>query len=149
MQSVEKQIDLLYSDCNTVAYQALKELEKISAQNNTLYPFMSRFIEMIDHSKSYVRNRGLCLIACNAKWDIDCKIDKIIGKYLEHIKDIKPITVRQCIKYLPIIAKYKPGLSGDIIRALENANISTYPDSMQLLIYKDIQTALKELDYNY
>ncbi len=47
------------------------------------------------------------MIAYNAKWDKDNKIDEIIDKYLKHIQDVKSITARQCIKLLPMIAKRK------------------------------------------
>lgn len=48
-------------------------------------------------------------------------------------------------KLLPIIVKYKPELRNDIIAALHKADICIYDDSMQLLVYKDIQKALKEI----
>lgn len=66
-------------------------------------------------------------------------------KYLEHITDVKPITARQCIKLLPIVAKYKPDLKNDILSVLHKADISIYDDSMQPLVYKDIQKSLKEI----
>ena len=144
-KDIIKQIDLLYSRDNSKAYQALKVLEEMSKENNDIYLYMSRFIEMINHTNSYVRNRGLLLIAYNAKWDIDCKIDEIIDEYMKHITDIKPITARQCIKALVIIAKYKSDLKSDIITALKKADISLYSDSMQSLVYEDIQAALSEL----
>ena len=75
----------------------------------------------------------------------DITIDEIIDKYLRHITDVKPITARQCIKLLPIIAKYKPELRNDIISALHKANICIYDDSMRPLVCKDIQKALKEI----
>ncbi len=79
------------------------------------------------HTKHYrcyrknVRNRTrrLTLIAYNAKWDKDNKIDEIIDEYLKHIEDVKPITARQCIKLLPMIAKNKPELKEDIVWALQ------------------------------
>ena len=74
---------------------------------------------MLDSDNCYVRTRGLTLLAYNAKWDKDYKIDEIIDKYLRHITDVKPITARQCIKMLPIIAKYKPELRKDIQKALK------------------------------
>ena len=64
---------------------------------------------------------------------------------LKHITDTKPITARQCIKQLPVIAKYRPELRDDILSALHKADISVYEDSMQPLIYKDIQKAIKEI----
>ncbi|MEY8391987.1 SufBD protein [Lachnospiraceae bacterium 45-W7] len=106
---------------------------------------MDRLSDMLDNDNSYIRTRGLTLIAYNAKWDKNYKIDEIIDKYLKHITDVKPITARQCIKLLPVIAKDKPKLRNDILSALQKANICIYDDSMQALVYKDIQKALKEI----
>ena len=100
---------------------------------------------MLDSDNSYIRTRGLTLLAYNAKWDEDYKIDEIIDKHLKHITDVKPITARQCIKLLPVIVKYKPELKNDILYALYKANVSVYDDSMQPLVYKDIQKVLKEI----
>ncbi|MFS6554834.1 hypothetical protein VPJ68_04950, partial [Parabacteroides distasonis] len=92
-----------------------------------------------------VRTRGLTLLAYNAKWDKNYKIDEIIDKYLKHITDVKPITARQCIKLLPMVAREKPELRTDICSTLQKADVSFYDDSMQPLVYKDIQKALKEI----
>lgn len=100
---------------------------------------------MLDSDNSYIRTRGLTLLAYNEKWDKEYKVDEIIDEYLKHITDVKPITARQCIKFLPIIAKHKPELKNDILSALNKANISIYDYSMQPLVYKDIQKALKEI----
>ena len=136
---------LLLDKNNNVAYKALQLLQKESEERNCVYPYMDRLSDMLDSDNSYIRTRGLTLLAYNAKWDKDNKIDEIIDKYLKHITDIKPITARQCIKLLPIIAEYKPELKNDILSALHKANISIYGDSMQSLIHKDIQKALNEI----
>lgn len=137
--------ELLFDKNNTVAYKALQELQKESEETDCVYPYMDRLSEMLDSDNSYIRTRGLALIAYNAKWDKDYKIDEIIDNYLKHITDIKPITARQCIKLLPIIAKYKPELRNDVFSALHQANVYIYDDSMQPLVYKDIRKALKEI----
>lgn len=64
---------------------------------------------------------------------------------MEHITDVKPITARQCIKQLPVIARYKPELRNDILQTLEKADISFYGGSMQPLVYKDIRRAVEEI----
>ncbi len=61
-------------------------------------------------------------------------------------KDVKPITGRQCIKLLPMLAKNKPELKCDIVSALQKADIFIYADSMQSLVYKDIQNSLAEIE---
>jgi len=46
---------------------------------------------------------------------------------------------------LPVIAKDKPELKDDILSALHKADSSFYEDSMQPLVYKDTQKAIKEI----
>ncbi len=143
--NVAETFELLFNKNNNVAYKALKELQKESEKTNCIYSYMDRLSDMLDSDNSYIRIRGLVLLAYNAKWDKDCKIDEVIDEYLKHITDVKPITARQCIKLLPIIAEYKPELKTDILSALHNANISIYDDSMQSLVYKDIQKSIKKI----
>lgn len=137
--------ELLFDKNNNTAYKALQELRKLSETSDSVYPYMDKFFDMLDDDNSYIRTRGLTLIACNSKWDKDYKLDEIIDKYLKHITDVKPITARQCIKLLPVIAENKPDLKADIISALKKADISFYANSMQPLVYKDIQRSLKEI----
>ena len=129
--NIAETFELLFDKNNNVAYKALQILQKESEETDCVY--------------SYIRTRGLTLLAYNAKWDKDYKIDEIIDKYLKHITDVKPITARQCIKLLPIVAKHKPELKNDILSALNKASISIYDDSMQQLVYRDIQKSLKEI----
>lgn len=143
--NIAETFELLFDKNNNVAYKALQELQKESEKTNAVYVYMDRLGDMLDSDNSYIRTRGLVLIACNARGDIDNKIDEIIDEYLKHITDVKPITARQCIKLLPMIAREKPELRNDICSALQKADISFYDDSMQPLVYKDIQKVLKEI----
>lgn len=144
--NVPAAFERLFDKNNQTAYEALKELQAESERSDTVYPYMDRLGEMLSSGSSYLRTRGLTLIACNARWDTDYKIDEIIDKYLEHITDPKPITARQCIKLLPMIAKDKPELRKDIVSALHRADITIYPASMRPLVYKDLQKALEEIE---
>jgi hypothetical protein len=146
MENVTELIERLYSKDAKDAYEALQLLETESEKSNDVYKFFDRFAELIEDSNSHRRTRGLILIAANAKWDTEYKIDEIIDEYLKHILDEKPITSRQCIKALPNIAKYKPELVDCIIEALRKADTEIYKDSMQLLVYKDIMSALKKIN---
>lgn len=143
--NIAKTFESLFDKNNNVAYKALQELLKESEETDCVYPYMDRLSDMLDNDNSYIRTRGLTLLAYNAKWDKDYKFDEIIDKYLKHITDVKPITARQCIKLLPLVAKYKPELKNDILSALHKANICVYGDNMQPLVYKDIQKALNEI----
>lgn len=97
-------IEGLNSGDDKYAYRCLKLLEEESSRSDTVYPFFDTLVEMLDDPKSYVRTRALILVAANARWDTGNRIDEIIDSYLKHILDDKPITARQCIKALPLIA---------------------------------------------
>ena len=143
--STAEAFELLFDKDNKTADKALQELQKESEETDHVYPYMDRLSDMLESDNSYIRTRGLTLLAYNARWDRDNKIDEIIDGYLKHITDVKPITARQCIKLLPMIAKDKPELKEDILSALHKADVSFYEDSMRPLVYKDIQKALKEI----
>jgi uncharacterized protein (UPF0332 family) len=128
------------------AYACLKQLESKSVCSDAVYAYFDDFAAMLDSPNSYIRTRGLRLIAANAKWDKDNKIDEIIDVYLKHIMDEKPITARQVIKALPNIAKHKPGLVRDICDALRKANPGIYQSTMQPLVSQDIFQALKAIE---
>jgi hypothetical protein len=146
MENITELIEKLYSKDDKAAYKALQLLEAESEKSNDVYKFFDRFVELIEDNNSYRRTRGIILIAVNAKWDTENKIDEIIDEYLKHILDEKPITSRQCIKVLPNIAKYKPELVEYITEALRKADTKIYKDSMQALVYKDIMSALKKIN---
>lgn len=143
--NIEENFALLFDKNSNAAYKALQILQKESEKTKRVYFYMDKLADMMDSENSYIRTRGLTLIAYQAKWDTDNKIDEIIDKYLKHIQDVKPITARQCIKLLPVIAKNKPELKNDMILALQKADIFIYADSIQPLIYKDIQNSLAEM----
>lgn len=146
-EKVEELLEFLTSRNNSQAYQALKALEEMSAESSCLYPHMDKFLAMVSSGNSYVRTRGLALVAHNAKWDVDDKIDGIIDGYLEHITDEKPICARQCIKLLPLLAKAKPALAPKIVSALRDANVARYPDCMRPLVQKDTRDSLLAIEH--
>ncbi|MCK9524712.1 MAG: SufBD protein [Limnochordia bacterium] len=143
MPSIQELVDGLTDDDDQRAYRCLRQLEEKSTHSAEVYQYFDTFAEILQSTNSYIRTRGMILIAANARWDTDCKIDEIIDAYLKHIHDDKPITARQCIKALPSIVKNKPELRQDIKAALLRANPMKYEDSMQPLIVKDIEKSLE------
>ena len=142
---LEQLVKELYHKDAKKAYEALKELQAKSLESNAVYPFLDEFGEMLLNENSYIRARGAKLIAANARWDSDYKIDEWIDEYLKHITDVKPITARQCIQALPTLIQYKPDLKETAAKALKKANTSIYPDSMRPLVEKDISQTLQKL----
>lgn len=146
LTNIAETFELLADKNNNIAYKALQALQKECEESDQVYNYMDQLADMMESDNSYIRTRGLTLIAYNARWDIDHKIDEIIDEYLKHIKDVKPVTARQCIKLLPMIAKNKPELKDDIVSALQKGDISIYADSMQSLVKKNIQSSLAEIE---
>ena len=69
-------VEALRSKDETKAYQCFKLLEKESSDTDHVYPFFDLFADMIEDENSYVRTRGLLLIAANARWDTENKIGR-------------------------------------------------------------------------
>lgn len=139
------QINMLINSDNKQAYSVFKELLALSEKSDILYPYFNRFVEMMNNQdNSYIRTRGLRLIAYNSRWDVDNQVNNIIHEWLKYIEDVKPITARQCIKDTIIIARNKPELVDEILDALEEFH-TIYDESMQNLIYKDRQKAIRQI----
>jgi len=136
--------DLYLKDANA-AYSALKQLLSECEQNEEVYDFFEKFAEMIGDKNSYIRTRGLLLVSACAKWDSENKINEIIGDFLEHVTDEKPITARQCIQVIPNIVYYKPELKEEVISVLKKADVSKYKESMAPLIIKDINSVMEQI----
>ena len=100
---------------------------------------------MMSNPKSYIRTRGITLIAANVKWDEDNRFDEIVAEYLRHVEDDKPITARQCIQTLPTLIRYKPYLKPEVEHALRSISYGKYKESMQSLIQRDVQKVLEEI----
>lgn len=78
---IAEALEALSDKNNTIAYKALQELQKASEETASVYPYMDRFSQMLDSENSYIRTRGLVLLAYNAKWDKDYKIDEILDEF--------------------------------------------------------------------
>ena len=142
---ISEKFELLFNKDNNIACKTMLELSEESDRSDSLYPYMDRMGAMLLSDNSYIRTRGLTLIAHNVKWDNENKIFGILPEFLKHLADEKPIVTRQCVKLLPIIARDKPVLKDIILSALKSTDISFYKDTMRPLIYKDIQEAISEI----
>lgn len=120
-----------------------------SRDTDEWYAFFDTFAELLDHPKSLVRNRAICILAANAQWDDENRFDSILPDFLTHITDEKPITARQCIKALSQVGLAKPQHIPRILLDLRNADLSKYKDSMRPLIEKDIAEIEKTLTNIY
>jgi len=117
-----------------------------SLQSNKWYKYFDDVAFLLNHPKSLVRNRVLCILAANIQWDVKNSFDSILTDFLSHITDEKPITARQCIKALVQVGKAKKMYIPKIIEKLKNADLSKYKESMRPLIEKDIKETLRSLE---
>ena len=109
-----------------------------SQETDEWYEYFDDFASLLNHPKSFVRNRVLYILAANAQWDEENRFDLIISDFLAHITDEKPITARQCIKALAQIGSAKPQYVPVILSCLRNADLSKYKDSMRPLDRKSV-----------
>ena len=131
---------------NKVAYQALEYLEQASQMDDHVYQHFAELASLLEHPHSYVRTRGLLLIAANIQWDAQGQFDAIAENYCQHIMDAKAITARQCLQSLCRIIPYKPHLQPLFVKMLRDADFSGYADSMQPVLEKDRAAAFALLD---
>ena len=92
-----------------------------------------------------MRNRALHILAANARWDEENRMDAILPGFLSHITDDKPITVRQRVQALAELGAAKPQYIPEILRSLESADLSKYKGSMRPLIERDIAATIDAL----
>ena len=109
------------------------------------YKYFTAFATLLNHPKSFVRNRVLYILAANAQWDEENRFDAILDDFLAHVTDEKPITARQCIKALAQVGTAKPQYIPRILACFHSADLSKYKDSMRPLIEKDVAEAEKAL----
>ena len=116
-----------------------------SQDTDVWYKHFNTFASLLNHPKSYVRNRVLNIIAANVQWDKENYFDVILDEYLAHVTDEKPITARQCIKALAQVGKARPEYIPRIIECFCKADLSKYKDSMRPLIEHDMAETKKTL----
>lgn len=116
-----------------------------SREADTWYEYLNGFAALLEHPKSYVRNRALHILAVNARWDAENRLNALLPAFLSHITDEKPITARQCVQALAELGTAKPQYIPEILRSLENADLSRYRDSMRPLIERDIAETIAAL----
>ena len=109
-----------------------------SRETDAWYEYFDTFTSLLNHSKSLVRNRALHILAANARWDEDNRVDAILPEFLRHVTDEKPITARQCIQALAQVGLAKPQYIPQILDCFHNADLSKYEDSMRPLMEKDM-----------
>ena len=135
-------VEWLSEKDDKIRYSALLLLQYRSFSSNDVYPFWDVFQSKLTSENSYQRSIGLMLIAENAKWDMENKLDTAMDAFLVHLNDEKPITVRQCIQALCKIIPYKGHLHFKIANALMSIQLANVNDTMRKSTLLDILNVL-------
>ncbi|MBU5625822.1 SufBD protein [Oscillibacter sp. MSJ-2] len=138
-------VSLLTGKDAGAAYASLLALEAESRESDAAFGWFDEFAAMLTHRSGFVRMRGLRLVAANARWDREGKVDRALGDYFACMEDPKPIVARQCIQHLWLIGEARPDLRPEMVRALRQAEPSRYAQSMAPLVEADRREALERL----
>lgn len=135
-------VEWLSSKDDNIRYQAFLILQNRSLFFDDVYPQWNTFRNKLNSDHSYQRSIGLMLIAENAKWDTEGKVEETLEECLLLLNDEKPITIRQCIQSLGKIAFFKPGLNDQITSRLISINLMDIKETMRKSILLDLLNVL-------
>ena len=88
-EQIAAQVKKLTGKNNDAAYAALCTLEAESEASAAVCVFWDAFAAMLDDKRTYVRMRGMVLLACNAQWAGPEQVMEMLERYLAHITDEK------------------------------------------------------------
>jgi len=133
---------------DTLRYQALLLLQSRSIFFDDVYPFWDIFRDKLKSDHSYQRGIGLMLVAENARWDGQNRMEDTIDEYLALLNDEKPVTIRQCIQALGKVVRFKPDLNKKIVHELISFDLTAVKETMRKSILLDIVNILLEIRKN-
>ena len=99
-EQIAAQVKKLTGKNNDAAYAALCTLEAESEASAAVCAFWDAFAAMLDDKRTYVRMRGMVLLACNAQWAGPEQVMEMLERYLAHITDEKAAAARWCVQRL-------------------------------------------------
>ncbi len=97
-EQIAAQVKKLTGKNNDAAYAALCTLEAESEASAAVCAFWDAFAAMLDDKRTYVRMRGMVLLACNAQWAGPEQVMEMLERYLAHITDEKAAAARWCVQ---------------------------------------------------
>lgn len=127
---------------DAIRYAAFLLLQSRSSRYDDVYPYWDVFKSKLTSDNSYQRSIGLMLIAENAGWDAENRLQDTLDGCLALLNDEKPITVRQCIQSLGKIASRRPELGRRISGCLISLDLDAVRETMRKSILLDILNTL-------
>lgn len=141
-EDIPQLVDWLNLKDDTVRYQAFLLLQNRSLFCDDVYPYWDILWDKLRSDNSYQRSIGLMLLAENARWDVENRMEDTMDVFLTLLHDEKPITIRQCIQSLGKIASSKPGLNDKIASRLISFDLMSVKETMRKSILLDILNVL-------
>lgn len=127
---------------DALRYPSFLLLMNRAKRHPDVYPYWDVFAEKLGSSNAYQRSIGLQLIAQNARWDTDGRMEAVFDEYLVHCDDEKPMVVRLCIQGLCAVVPYKPQLRRKIADTLMSIDIGARKETQRKLVLLDIISVL-------
>lgn len=144
-EDIKQLVEWLSLIDDKIRYQAFQLLQKRSEFAEDVYLYWDIFRKKLKSDNSYQRSIGLMLIAENAKWDTEQKLEETIKDYLELLKDEKPISIRQCVQSIAKIIPFRPELNDYIINNLISLDLMAIKETMRKSVLTDILNVLLEI----
>lgn len=141
-EDIAQLVEWLAEKEGAIRYPSFLLLQFRTQRHPDVYPHWDVFVEKLDSANSYRRSIGLILMAENARWDDDGKLDAAIDRYLSFCDDAKPMVVRLCIQALCRIVPYEKHLCGKIRDKLMSIDITKRKESQRKLVLLDIISVL-------
>jgi len=115
----EMDFNKLFDKNPKVKYGMAKQF-KIMAQENPseLYPFLDKFIPLLDNENNVIKWTAINIIGLLAKLDKENKIDPLLGKLYKQLNCGKMITVNHIIECLMFVSMAKPKYKNKITKEL-------------------------------
>lgn len=138
-------IDLDSTD-DRVRGAAFNDLMRVTAEKvDWVYEAWDTLIGKLESPNSYQRSIGIMLLCNLSRSDDEHRLNRSIEKLLEHTKDEKFITSRQCLQHLWKPALYNPELMDMIISHLQKRFVECEVEKHANLLRLDILQSLAQL----
>ena len=133
-----------------VKYGVAKQFKIIAQENpSELYPFLDKFIPLLDNENNVIKWTAINVIGLLAKVDKENKIDPLLSKLYKQLNCGKLITVNHIIECLINISLAKPEYKDKTVKELLKIQNYEYDtDECKNIIYEKIIEAFDKIVEN-
>jgi hypothetical protein len=115
----EADFNKLFDKNPKVKYGIAKQFKNMAQENpSELYPFLDKFIPLLDNENNVIKWTSINIIGLLAKVDKENKIDPLLSKLYKQLNCGKMITVNHIIECLMYISIAKPEYKNKITKEL-------------------------------